>query len=59
MPTTRARKKNAPDQPDQVILYYNDGSYKKPAANPLGSARTGAGIVKCKVEFDENGGTRM
>ena len=59
IPTTRPRKKNASDQPDQVILYYNDGSYKKPAANPLGSARAGAGIVKCEVEFDENGGTRM
>ena len=59
MPTTRAGKRVASDQPDHVILYYNDGSYKKPIANPLGSARAGAGIVICAVEFDENGRTSM
>ena len=54
MPITRAGKRVASDQPDQVLLYYNDGSYKKPQNNPLGSARAGAGIVKCAVEYDEN-----
>ena len=59
MPITRRVKRVAPDQPNQVLLYYPDGSYKKPENNPLGSARAGQGVVKCEVESDDNGRTRM
>ena len=59
MPMTRRGKRVATDQPDQLLLYYPDGSYKKPENNPLGSARAGAGVVKCGVHVDENGTTEM
>ena len=49
MPMTRNGKKAVAGQPDQLLLYYPDGSFKTPAGNPLGSARAGAGVVKCKV----------
>ena len=56
---TRNGKKVATDQPDQLLLYCPDGSYKTPADNPLGSARAGAGLVKCSVQMDDNGKTEM
>ena len=32
---------------------------KKPVNNPLGSARAGAGVVKCGVNVDANGTSEM
>ena len=56
---TRKGKKAVAGQPDQLLLYYPDGSFKTPADNPLGSARAGAGVVKCCVETDDTGRNKM
>ena len=56
---TRNGKRAVAGQPDQLLLYYPDGSYKTLADNPLGSARAGAGVVKCCVKTDDTGKTTM
>ena len=59
MPITRRGKRVATDQPDQLLLYYPNGSYKKPVNNPMGSARAGTGVAKCEVDTGDDGITRM
>ena len=49
----------ATDQPDRLLIYYPDESYKTPDNNPLGNSRAGAGVVKCRVNVDSNGITKM
>ena len=58
-PLTRGGKRVATDQPGQLLLYYPDGSYKIPERNPLGTARAGARVVKCGVNVDASGISKM